>query len=693
MNFKLTFFSIFVLSYLSILAQAPEGYYTTAEGKTSAALKSQLETIITANYNDVGYDGLYNIYKTSDILPNGKVWDMYSVKADGTANYYFNHTGNTCGSDGYKTEGDCFNREHTFCDSWLGGQTPQRSDAHHLVPTDGYVNNKRNNYPHGKVGSASWTSTNGSKLGNADASTDYSGTVFEPINEYKGDFARMYFYVATRYESKIAGWVNNGTANTILAGNEYPAYKTWFINLMLAWHRLDPVSTKEINRNNVIYTYQKNRNPYIDYPLLAEHIWGNLMGQPWATTPSNEPTILEPTNASSIDFSKVAYQQSKSMNLTLKAQNLTGNLTLAITGTNQSLFKLSKYTITKAEAEAGITIAASYEALNLGIHNATININGGGISNHSVQLKAESTDSFMALAASNISNSGFNANWTVSGAATGYLLNVYSLVPSGTGTATKLVESDFDNGLPTGWTSTGYVENQTASNMRLASGGNPGSIITPALNLSKPVQLTVKARQYNNDSGAKLTLSVDNVQQLSWNTTATNQIFTTTLPIQNVTAKISLSAVGGKRVYVDYFKAESLNQNYIETSVNGYPLNVGNVLTHQVTGLLANSTYYYKVSVKDNQSIVSSAIAVQTNMTTNLLKANKPSNTWTRTSTGITLNNLEPNSHIMVFDRNGQKIREITCNDSRTNITLNYNGLYFVNVVSNNNSQTIKVLY
>jgi len=453
MNLRFTFFSIYVLSCITLWAQIPQGYYTAAEGKTSAALKSQLETIISANYTDVGYNGLYNVYKTSDVLPNGKVWDMYSVKADGTANYYFSHTGNTCGS--YSSEGDCFNREHTFCDSWLGEASPQRSDAHHLIPTDGYVNNRRSSFPHGKVGSASWTSSNGSKLGSADASIGYSGTVFEPIDEYKGDFARMYFYVATRYESKIAGWVNNGSANAILAGNEYPAYKSWFINLMLAWHRLDPVSTKEINRNNVIYSYQDNRNPYIDYPLLAEHVWGNLMGQPWSTTPSNQPAILEPANASSVDFNQVAYQQSKTMNVTVKAQNLTGNLTLAISGTNQSLFKLSKYSLTKAEAEAGTTIVVSYDALNLGIHNASITINGGGVSNHTVQLKAESTDSFMALVASNVSNSGFTANWTVSGAATGYVLNVYSLVPSGTGTADKLVESEFDNGLPTGWTTTG----------------------------------------------------------------------------------------------------------------------------------------------------------------------------------------------------------------------------------------------
>lgn len=690
MRIRIQFISLFLLVSIALWSQAPQAYYLAAEGKTSAALKNQLETIITANYNDVGYSGLYNVYITSDVLPNGKVWDMYSLKANGTANYYFSHTENTCGS--YTGEGSCFNREHTFCDSWLGEASPQRSDAHHLIPTDGYVNNRRSSFPHGKVGTASWTSSNGSKLGSADASIGYSGTVFEPIDEYKGDFARMYFYVATRYESKIAGWVNNGSASTILAGNEYPAYKTWFINLMLAWHRLDPVSAKEINRNNVIYGFQNNRNPYIDYPLIAEHVWGNLMGQPWSTTPSNLPAILEPASASSVDFDKVAYQQSKSMNLTVKAQNLTGNLTLAISGNNQSLFKLSKYTITKTEAEAGMTIVVGYDALNLGIHTASLTINGGGVSNHAVQLKAESTDSFMALAASNISSSGFNANWTISGTATGYVLNVYSLVPSGIGTANKLVESEFDNGLPTGWTSTGFIEN-TASTMRLASGSQSGAIITPAIDLSKAVKLTVRARQYSNDSGAELTLSIDNAKQQSWITSTINQDFTATLPIQSATAKISLSAATSKRVYVDYVKAETQGVSFTETSVNGYPVNVGNVLNYQVSGLQADSAYFYKVSVQNNPSIVSSAIAVRTNAATSLPNVNKPLYTWTRTSTGITVNHLQPNSQLIIYDLKGQKIHETKNSDSQTMFTLINKGFYLVNVVTNNNSQTIKVLY
>lgn len=294
-NKYLVLISLLAINLQIILAQIPNGYYNTAIG-TGVTLKTALYNIIKG-HTDMGYGGLYACYINTDNLPGNKVFDMYSVKPDSTANYWYTNSSNSsdqCGS--YNGEGDCYNREHTFCDSWLGEASPQRSDLFHLVPTDGYVNNRRGSYPHGKVSTATWTSTNGSKLGSSLSSTGYTGTVFEPIDIYKGDFARMYFYVATRYENLIAGWVNNGSANTILAGNSFPAYKTWFLNLMISWHQLDTVSQKEINRNNAIYSYQHNRNPFIDHPEYVTMIWGT----PVLTNTINVNTIGGDTTISGI---------------------------------------------------------------------------------------------------------------------------------------------------------------------------------------------------------------------------------------------------------------------------------------------------------------------------------------------------------------------------------------------------------
>ena len=286
---------ILLLFFKISYAQIPVGYYDNANGLTGAALKTALYNIIKG-HTDMGYGGLYSCYTTTDNLPGNNVYDMYSVRADSTANYWYinsSNSANQCGS--YNSEADCYNREHSFCDSWLGASSPQRSDLFHVYPTDGYVNNRRSSYPHGKVGTATWTSTNGSKLGSSDPATGYSGIVFEPIDEFKGDFARSYFYVATRYENLIANWVNNGSANQILAGNIYPAYKTWFLNLMIQWHTQDAVSEKEIRRNNAVYAYQHNRNPFIDHPEYVANIWNPNTGGA-LPEPTNYPTNFSSHN-------------------------------------------------------------------------------------------------------------------------------------------------------------------------------------------------------------------------------------------------------------------------------------------------------------------------------------------------------------------------------------------------------------
>jgi len=690
---KTFFFQFFLLLALSIAAQIPSGYYSAAEGKTEAALKSQLATIISANYDDNGYDGLYNIYKTSDNLPNGKVWDMYSVKADGTANYYFAHGSETCGS--YKTEGDCYNREHTFCDSWLGNATPQRSDAHHLIPTDGYVNNRRSSFPHGKVKTASWTSTNGSKLGTSDPTTGYSGTVFEPIDEYKGDFARMYFYVATRYESKIGGWANNGSANQILAGNAYPAYKSWFYTLMLAWNSLDPVSTKEINRNNVIYGFQNNRNPYIDYPELAEFVWGNKKGQPWSSTNTNSPYLSLPTNGSVVDFGKTASQLALSTTVTIKANNLTGNLTATIGGTNASLFSISFNSITKAEAEAGFILTINYNTKTVGSHTATLQITGGGITPVTINLTAQSSDNFMALAATDISSNSFTAKWTTSADASNYMLDVYSLQNNGASQTVKLLEEEFTSGLPTTWTSTGFIDKtDLIGSIKLASGSQNGVITTPSLDLTADNNiLTFKAKQYGSDTGAPVNILVNGQELESYSTTSIFQTFTLDLPKATASSTISLSAAKGNRVYIDYVKVETLGTNATPISITGYPQLTGNVLSYSVTGLESDSTYYYTVSPQNNSNLKTDAIEVRTLLASALpeLEGNKIS--WKPVSNGIQLHNLPANCTIIVSDITGKRISSFTSSNNTGLVHLLQKGIYFVQIQTIAKRSCMKVVY
>jgi len=204
-----------------------------------------------------------------DAKAKGKVWDMYSDIPGGTPAYVYQFFINQC-SGSYNSEGDCYNREHSFPKSWFNDQAPMYTDLFHIYPTDGWVNNKRENYPFSVTGSPTWTSTNGSKLG-ASSYSGYTGVVFEPVNGYKGDFARTYFYMAVRYYNEDAGW----PGSDMVTGSQP---KEWARRMLMEWHNSDPVSQKEINRNEAVYALQGNRNPFIDNPLYAEKIWGSQTG-------------------------------------------------------------------------------------------------------------------------------------------------------------------------------------------------------------------------------------------------------------------------------------------------------------------------------------------------------------------------------------------------------------------------------
>jgi endonuclease I len=249
----------------------PTNYYNTVTTQRGAALKTVLYNRILGHTTVSYTPGVWNAYATTDVQPNGKIWDIYGTRMDTASPYTYTLSTNQCGN--YSVEGDCYNREHSFPQSWFNNASPMVSDVHHIFASDGKVNGMRNNFPFGNVTNATYTPAYGGKLGTG-SNFGYSGTVFEQIDEYKGDFARAYFYMATRYENVIAGWNTLGNANDVLDSTSYPVYDAWFLNVLLSWHHLDPVSDKEIKRNNAIFAIQNNRNPYVDSPQFVTKIWG-----------------------------------------------------------------------------------------------------------------------------------------------------------------------------------------------------------------------------------------------------------------------------------------------------------------------------------------------------------------------------------------------------------------------------------
>ena len=257
-------------------------YYASIDGKATDlqdALRKELCTVISAGYVSTGYSALKDKMYAASSNPtdfvngtNKTLEDIYSSKE-----YKASDNGSSA-----KNCGTGWNKEHTVPQSWFDKQSPMVSDAFHVYPTDIKMNSLRSSYPYGENNAALGCSMFGyGKLG-ASTFPGYTGTVFDPgeggaHGSYKGDLARTYFYMATRYRTTNFTSGSGGTSFTYASGvaNLTP----YMCALMLKWHREDPVSEKEMKRNNAIYAHQKNRNPFIDYPELVEYIWGNKVGE------------------------------------------------------------------------------------------------------------------------------------------------------------------------------------------------------------------------------------------------------------------------------------------------------------------------------------------------------------------------------------------------------------------------------
>ena len=241
------------------VAEMPRDYYPdNLVGRNKGDLKTELHKLLKEHRRiEYGSKGTWVVFRESDVRADGTVWDMYSNIVR-----YFQSSGATPG----------MNIEHSVPKSWWGDDYPYTVDGsfdlHHLVPSDADANSAKSNYILGEV-------TGTVKFDNGVSKVGYDAVsrlnVYEPADEYKGDFARMYMYFVTCYQDYT--WRSAGT-NMFTTGG-YPTLNSYSQELLLKWHRQDPVSEKEINRNNAVYSFQYNRNPFIDYPQVAEYIWGD----------------------------------------------------------------------------------------------------------------------------------------------------------------------------------------------------------------------------------------------------------------------------------------------------------------------------------------------------------------------------------------------------------------------------------
>ena len=303
-------------------AEVPAGYYSTLDGLSGQALKNAIHEL-TKNRTVHSYGSLWYYFRETDRMANdaSRVWDMYSDKT-----YYFttNGTGATSG----------MNREHSLPKSWWGGYNETQgyyayTDLNHLYPSDGDANLAKSNYPLGEVSTTRFD--NGvSKVGSpVEGQGGGSTVVFEPDPRYKGDFARTYFYMAACYQDYTWKY------KYMYSEDNWLTLTPWSIDLLLRWAREDPVSDKEVARNDAVYRCQNNRNPFIDNPELMEYIWGDKSGEIFnvgSTTPVDDapPEIITPTNDMMFDLGQVAIGRSTSIVIPVKGHNLTNSINLML---------------------------------------------------------------------------------------------------------------------------------------------------------------------------------------------------------------------------------------------------------------------------------------------------------------------------------------------------------------------------
>lgn len=303
------------------LAGVPANYYNNALGQHDEDLMTALCNIIH-NHTEVSYSsGLLNAFAIADTDDEGYIIDIYS-----NCRYRPNDNGSSASN-----VGEGYNREHSFPRSWFGGEvSPMNTDVFHIYPTDIRVNSQRGNNPYGVCAKGTRLSYGKyvakGKLGDS-TYPGYTGTVFEPDDEYKGDLARTYFYMVTCYKNELRYWPGSPQLN--YNANGYKAFSTWSINMLMEWTRLDPVSEKEIKRNEAVYGIQGNRNPFIDHPELAEYIWGDKQGEPWGGEDPS-PRITAPQNGLAFEMGTCTVDAQLEYMIYLEGRNLTEDLTLTI---------------------------------------------------------------------------------------------------------------------------------------------------------------------------------------------------------------------------------------------------------------------------------------------------------------------------------------------------------------------------
>ena len=394
----------------SIFAAVPSGYYYFVKNKKKAELKTAIHTYC-GPMKEFEYGGgagfTWEGFFSTDRRADSTVIDMYS---------------NTVRKFSGFSAISGMHIEHSFPKSWWGAYPNNAyKDLFHLYPADASANESKNNLPLGEVTGTPGFDNGVTKTGKNGFETAYTDNCFEPADEYKGDFARSYFYIASVYEN-LAPLMQSPMTYT---NNTYPFFKPWAIDLLLKWNKQDPVSAKELTRIEAVYNLQGNRNPFIDYPDLAEYIWGKDTLNVYPFPAETEPFLVAPRRGNSIDFGVILQNDTRSQNLHIQGVNIGSDITVKIKNNSPS-FSLSASVVSVSAALTGTDVSVKFTPSASGLVRDTLLIQGGGLTESlHIPLKALASADFITVEPTDITPVGGTLQWISDPLATQYRLNVY----------------------------------------------------------------------------------------------------------------------------------------------------------------------------------------------------------------------------------------------------------------------------
>ena len=422
---RVLFYALFLSGFC--LAQTSKDYYHTIEGLKKAELKTALHKIIqpvqVLKYGGKGVGYTWSGFVITDSLPEGNVLDRYSF-----VQRSFNGLNAV----------DGMNIEHSFANSWWGHTVNNAyCDLFNLFPSDGVANGRKSNNPIGEVTEFPLFDNGVIKVGR---STSYKEdsliTVWEPGDNWKGDFARTYFYMATCYEDYIDQWQTK-EGLLMIEKSTYPTLKPWVLKLLLEWDKNDPVDEIEKTRNERVFSIQGNRNPFVDYPELSAYVWGDSTTYAFYINPQAEtPDLFIPLENDTLDFGLQSLSKGLVADIDVRGRNLTNGITLSVDNNRFSID--GKTTLSNEELTQGVRVRVRCNPAAEGIQQTAITLKGEGFLQTNI-LRADFVTGIPAYRAKDIvctvNSKSFVASWMDMQSDVQYSLNVYTKDAAGNRTS------------------------------------------------------------------------------------------------------------------------------------------------------------------------------------------------------------------------------------------------------------------